>query len=312
MPSTCRWRGLEGLSYADVDTPRRHAIVLLSDGQDTSSKQQIETMLLDLANRSNTAIYAVGSALENATREAASPHSRRSPPCGGWPSRPADGPSSRPTWCSCTASTRRNPPGPGEPIHNRLRVDQQSTRRPMAQRHRAAGAARPRRAHRTEGISRRASVTAAVRHGSRPGAAAFRRGHGRDCAENRFASPNGPRGTAEQRGHFPAQRPHRLQRHGVHFGRRGSCEHECGADDIPVPASPRTRPSFDTRTLPRTTSAMPLAGIPVLNQPLAGETVVVHDPTLTSCTTLRGGRCANASPRTSSSSGVSATGRRSR
>jgi Ca-activated chloride channel homolog len=50
---------LEALSYAEVDTPRRHAIVLLSDGQDTSSKQQLETVL-DLANRSNTAIYAVG------------------------------------------------------------------------------------------------------------------------------------------------------------------------------------------------------------------------------------------------------------
>ena len=50
---------LEGLAYAEVDTPRRHAIVLLSDGQDTSSKQQLDTVL-DLANRSNTAIYAVG------------------------------------------------------------------------------------------------------------------------------------------------------------------------------------------------------------------------------------------------------------
>jgi Ca-activated chloride channel family protein len=50
---------LASVAYADVDTPRRHAIVLLSDGQDTSSKQQLETVL-DLANRSNTAIYAVG------------------------------------------------------------------------------------------------------------------------------------------------------------------------------------------------------------------------------------------------------------
>ena len=51
---------LEGLSwYADANTPRRHAIVLLSDGQDTSSKKQLDTVL-DLANRSNTAIYAVG------------------------------------------------------------------------------------------------------------------------------------------------------------------------------------------------------------------------------------------------------------
>ena len=50
---------LEGLSYPDLDTPRRHAIVLLSDGRDTSSRQQLDTVL-DLANRSNTAIYAVG------------------------------------------------------------------------------------------------------------------------------------------------------------------------------------------------------------------------------------------------------------
>ena len=50
---------LEGLAYAEADTPRRHVIVLLSDGQDTSSKQKLETVL-DLANRSNTAIYAVG------------------------------------------------------------------------------------------------------------------------------------------------------------------------------------------------------------------------------------------------------------
>ena len=50
---------LDRLSYPEADTPRRHAIVLLSDGQDTSSKQQLDNVL-DLANRSNTAIYAVG------------------------------------------------------------------------------------------------------------------------------------------------------------------------------------------------------------------------------------------------------------
>ncbi len=59
MPSTCRSRSSKGCSYADADTPRRNAIVLLSDGQDTSSKQKLDTVL-DLANRSNTAIYAVG------------------------------------------------------------------------------------------------------------------------------------------------------------------------------------------------------------------------------------------------------------
>jgi Ca-activated chloride channel family protein len=50
---------LEALSSTEVDTPRRHAIVLLSDGQDTSSTQRLDTVL-DLANRSNTAVYAVG------------------------------------------------------------------------------------------------------------------------------------------------------------------------------------------------------------------------------------------------------------
>ena len=50
---------LASLSYPDADTPRRHAIVLLSDGQDTSSKERLDTVL-DVANRSNTAIYTVG------------------------------------------------------------------------------------------------------------------------------------------------------------------------------------------------------------------------------------------------------------
>ena len=74
---------LERLLYADVDTPRRHVIVLLNDGQDTSSKQQLDTVL-DLANRSSMA--STRSASENATRAAASPRSRRSSPFGGWPS----------------------------------------------------------------------------------------------------------------------------------------------------------------------------------------------------------------------------------
>jgi Ca-activated chloride channel family protein len=50
---------LESLSYPGTDTPRRHAIVVLSDGQDTSSRQQLDAILA-LADRSNTAIYTVG------------------------------------------------------------------------------------------------------------------------------------------------------------------------------------------------------------------------------------------------------------
>jgi Ca-activated chloride channel homolog len=50
---------LASLSYAGTDTPRRHAIVVLSDGQDTSSRQELDAILA-LADRSNTAIYTVG------------------------------------------------------------------------------------------------------------------------------------------------------------------------------------------------------------------------------------------------------------
>ncbi len=50
---------LDKLAYAVADTPRRQAIVLLSDGDDTSSLMSFEDVL-DLANRSSTAIYSVG------------------------------------------------------------------------------------------------------------------------------------------------------------------------------------------------------------------------------------------------------------
>jgi Ca-activated chloride channel family protein len=50
---------LAALSYPEADTPRRHAIVVLSDGQDTSSRERLDTILA-LADRSNTAIYTVG------------------------------------------------------------------------------------------------------------------------------------------------------------------------------------------------------------------------------------------------------------
>ena len=47
------------LASTGADTSRRQAIVLLSDGDDTSSLMQFEDVL-DAANRSNTAIYTVG------------------------------------------------------------------------------------------------------------------------------------------------------------------------------------------------------------------------------------------------------------
>lgn len=47
------------VTVADAGRPRRQAIVLLSDGEDTSSVMQMDDVL-DLAYRSDTTIYSVG------------------------------------------------------------------------------------------------------------------------------------------------------------------------------------------------------------------------------------------------------------
>ncbi len=120
--------------YAEVDTPRRHVIVLLSDGQDTSSKQQLDTVL-DLANRSNTAIYAVGLGERDeggrlATFEAESALRRLAIQTGGRAFFPTDMEHLHSIYyeiCRDLASQ-----------YHRLRVDQRSTRRTVAQHHRPA------------------------------------------------------------------------------------------------------------------------------------------------------------------------------
>ena len=73
----------------------------------------------------------------------------------------------------------------------------------------------------------------------------------------------------------------------------------------------RTPPFFDTRTLPRTMSAIARSAVPCSIRRSPGA-AVIQAPRLTSCSTLRDGSWANASRRTSSSSCVSLTGRRSR
>ncbi|MEO5820170.1 MAG: VWA domain-containing protein [Vicinamibacteraceae bacterium] len=50
---------LTKLARSDIDAPGRRAIVLLSDGEDTSSLMNLEEVL-DAANRSDTAIYTIG------------------------------------------------------------------------------------------------------------------------------------------------------------------------------------------------------------------------------------------------------------
>lgn len=52
-------KGLKTIPAAQADEIRRHAIVLLSDGEDTSSLVTFEEVL-DLARRSETAIYTIG------------------------------------------------------------------------------------------------------------------------------------------------------------------------------------------------------------------------------------------------------------
>jgi Ca-activated chloride channel family protein len=58
-------KGLKKIPVRQEDEIRRQAIILLSDGEDTSSLVTFEDVL-DLARRSETAIYAIGLMDENA------------------------------------------------------------------------------------------------------------------------------------------------------------------------------------------------------------------------------------------------------
>ena len=121
-------KGLKKIPIAQEDEIRRQAIILLSDGEDTSSLVTFEDVL-DLARRSETAIYAIGLMEE---RRAASPRAsaRRHTRCASSPTTRAAARSSLPTsraspactarsTTSCRASTRSATPPriPGATAH---------------------------------------------------------------------------------------------------------------------------------------------------------------------------------------------------
>ena len=100
-------KDLKKIVATSADEVRRQAIVVLSDGEDTSSLLPFEEVL-DLAKRSETAIYAIG--LQGDEGSSAREASRkRSSSCGSSRRKPAAARSSRTRFPSWPASTGRSP-----------------------------------------------------------------------------------------------------------------------------------------------------------------------------------------------------------
>jgi Ca-activated chloride channel family protein len=86
---------LAKIKAKNTDEVRRQAIVVLSDGEDTSSLVSFEEVL-ELAKRSETAIYTIGRSRESRRRCAAS--ARRSSCSASWRRKPAAAPTSPTAW----------------------------------------------------------------------------------------------------------------------------------------------------------------------------------------------------------------------
>ena len=97
---------LKKVRAAVEEDVRRQAIVVFTDGEDTSSLVGFDE-LLDLARRSETAIYAIALRSPRESR----PGLTRSPTihCGSWLNRPEADRSSRPASRTSRAPTRRSP-----------------------------------------------------------------------------------------------------------------------------------------------------------------------------------------------------------
>ena len=101
-------KDLKKVVAKNVDEIRRQAIVVLSDGEDTSSLLPFEEVL-DLAKRSETAIYAIGLRAPDGPGHEPRASRKRSSCCGSSRRKPAAARSSRirsPIW---PASTARSP-----------------------------------------------------------------------------------------------------------------------------------------------------------------------------------------------------------
>ena len=87
-------KDLKKVVATNTDEIRRQAIVVLSDGEDTSSLLPFEEVL-DLAKRSETAIYAIGLRSPESSRRPARASRKRSSCCASSRRKPAAARSSR-------------------------------------------------------------------------------------------------------------------------------------------------------------------------------------------------------------------------
>ncbi len=101
-------KDLKKVVAKNVDEIRRQAIVLLSDGEDTSSLLPFEEVL-DLAKRSETAIFAIGLRSDEVASAAGKASKRRSSSCASSRRRPAAAHSFRTSSRISRASTARSP-----------------------------------------------------------------------------------------------------------------------------------------------------------------------------------------------------------
>ena len=101
-------KDLKKIVAKNAEEIRRQAIVVLSDGEDTSSLLPFEEVL-DLAKRSETAIYAIGLRSAEGPARRARASRKRSSSCASSRRKPAAARSSRTRSPSSPASTARSP-----------------------------------------------------------------------------------------------------------------------------------------------------------------------------------------------------------
>ena len=234
-------KDLKKIVARNVEEIRRRAIVVLSDGEDTSSLLPFEEVL-DLAKRSETAIYAIGLRSADVDREQGLQGSRVRPAAvraGNRRARllPESGARSR-------QDLRRDFRRAVEPVHRRLHVAQSAPRRRLASRRRphqrtSADAANQARVLRADGYGSGERITThrPMHEPRSPGA--LRRGARRLHLAFRQAERRGrPRG--HHRARLRGAQPHVRHRHADRRIRsRADRRTDLGDLDLRVAARPR-------------------------------------------------------------------------
>ena len=114
-------KDLKKIVAKNADEIRRQAIVVLSDGEDTSSLLPFEEVL-DLAKRSETAIYAIGLRSTDEPRHVARASRKPSSSCASSRRKPAAARSSRSQIAELAEHLRPDRRRALEPVHGRLHV----------------------------------------------------------------------------------------------------------------------------------------------------------------------------------------------